>query len=266
VIEPAFVEYRLNANKRRIPVDTIITRWEDGFVPEPEEVCRLIRQVDLLFVGLPNNPSGHLLPGKLLERMAEEAQASATWLAVDEAFISLVTNGEERSLIQKIARFPRVIVLRSLTKLFALPGLRLGYVVAEPGLINRLKRMQVSWSVNGLAQRVGWVVAEPHFYAAYVKEAQTWLVRERWDLREALARAFPVRIFPGEANYLLVRIEDGRWTAWRLQQALGERGFLIRDCSMYPGLDKRYFRIAVKRRAENEALVKALADVWDKEG
>jgi threonine-phosphate decarboxylase len=260
VLEPAFSEYRLSAHKRKIPVKSVVTSWEQGFIPGADEMEQLIREVDLLFLGRPNNPSGHFITEAQLEEWAILGERFGTILAVDEAFIDFVDRGETRSFISRLTRFPHVAVLRSLTKLFALPGLRLGYVVAEESLIRRLKQMQVCWSVGGLADRVGCAVADYTFYHAYVDQVRRWLAVERKYVSEALRRFTSMEVYPGEANYLLIRT-DNTCTSDELQQQLGKRGLLIRDCSMYPGLDERYVRIAMKRREENKALIQALEEI-----
>lgn len=260
VVEPAFSEYRLAAQKREIPVQSVITGWEQDFLPKTEEMETLIRDVELLFLGRPNNPSGHFITEGQLEELALLAERFGTILAIDEAFIDFVDQGETRSFISRLSRFPHVAVLRSLTKMFALPGLRLGYAVAGENLIRRMKRMQVCWSVSGLADRIGCAVADPDFYHGYVDEVRRRLVAERKFLCQALRRFASLEVYPGEANYLLIRTIRGR-TSEQLQQQLGKRGILIRDCSMYPGLDERYFRIAVKKREDNQVLVQALGEL-----
>jgi threonine-phosphate decarboxylase len=266
VLEPAFVEYGDSARKRGIPVQAVIGCWEDGFVPELAEVERLLERCDLVFVGVPNNPTGHLVPREMLKVWAERAAEEKTWLVLDEAFIDFVEGGEERSLIGLLDRYPTTIVIRSLTKFYALPGLRLGYMVAQPEVIQRIKQQQVPWSVNALAQAAGCVALSAEVYEPYVEEVHAWLRETKQELFTQLASIPSLEVFPGLANYLLVRSCQEGVTSRFLQDELGRRGVLIRDCSMYAGLDERYFRIAVKKREENIVLIEAMKEVLVNEG
>lgn len=267
-IEPAFAEYSGSARKRGIPVFSVITSWENHFCPSLDEVKSVIEESDLLFVGAPNNPTGHLLPLPFLEEMAGFAAQAKKWLVIDEAFIDFVPDGEKRSFVHRVDSFPTTVVIRSMTKFYALPGLRLGYLIASEPVIQKLKQMQVPWSVNALAQEAGCVVLDERIRKDFAREVRVWLSEEKKRLTAELKKLHELELFSGEANYLLLRFREkmGPFTSSRLQKELGKKGFLIRDCSMYPGLNERYFRIAVKTRSANQALVCALHDLLSKEG
>ncbi|SEM69149.1 threonine-phosphate decarboxylase CobD [Lihuaxuella thermophila] len=267
-IEPAFAEYAGSARKRGIPVVSCITSWENRFVPTLDEVKSLIDESDLLIVGTPNNPTGHLLSVPFLEEMAEYAAKAEKWLVIDEAFIDFVPDGERRSFVHRVDSFPTTVVVRSMTKFYALPGLRLGYLVASEPVIKKLKQMQVPWSVNALAQEAGCVVLDESIRKDFAQEVLLWLSEEKKRLTAELKKIKELEVFPGEANYLLLRFREraGHYSADWLQHELGKKGFLIRDCSMYPGLDERYFRIAVKTSRANRVLVRAIDELISKEG
>lgn len=258
VIQPAFVEYAFSAEKRGIPVESVYTSWENGFLPGQSQWERLIREVDLLFVGRPNNPTGHLFPYELLEQMATWAERWKTWLVVDEAFLDFVDSGKNRSALQLLAVNRRVLVLRSLTKFFALPGLRLGYVVAAPDVSERLQMMRTPWNVNGLALTVGEVLMHPDVYQAHAQKVHDWLSGERSRLVREWGKLPGVTFFPSEANYALGRVADGKKQADELQRACAAQGMLIRLCANYPGLGAAYFRIAIKKPEENDRLLAML--------
>jgi threonine-phosphate decarboxylase len=266
VIEPAFREYADCAKKRGIPVESLVTRRENGFLPDEWEAIRLVNRTDLVFVGSPNNPTGHLVPTSILESMAEEAGRSGSLLVVDEAFLDFVENGETVSMIRRLDHFPGLVVVRSLTKFYALAGLRLGYLVAVAATVKELKRIKTPWSVNGLAQAVGEVILEQSVREPFARRVFEWLKVERLRLADGLS-ALGLEVFPGQANYLLVRLSpsSGKTAPW-LQEELGRRGILIRDCSMYPGLDEHYFRLAVRKPEENAVLLKIMEEVLRKEG
>ncbi|SFI96478.1 threonine-phosphate decarboxylase CobD [Thermoflavimicrobium dichotomicum] len=261
VLEPAFSEYSSSARKRNVSVQSIVSDWEKGFIPDPEEVAQLIASSDLVFIGVPNNPTGHLIPVSLLREWARMAAMKKTWLVIDEAFLDFVIKGEEHSLIREIDRYPTTFILRSMTKFYALPGLRLGYMIGHPDVLRRIKEQQVPWSVNALAQEAGAVALLPEVHAPYANEVHQWLQETRLELMELFKDFHELEVFSGEANYFLLRLTAPGYTSIWLQEELGKKGILIRDCSMYPGLDERYFRIAIKKREQNQVLVQALQEV-----
>jgi len=263
VVHPCFSEYERAARIHRCSLVSVRAREEHRFVPTEKELCSLTERSDLVFLGYPNNPTGLLLPKPVLERAAAEAARCGTILIVDEAFIDFVPDGEERSLIDRLSSYPTTLILRSMTKFYALPGLRLGYAVGRRDWIERLFRHKIPWSVNAFAQIAGEAALEDE---AYQRQAESWGVAEREDLADGLRQTGAVDVFPSETNFLLLRLRTGdagsfRTSGW-LQEQMGRKGILIRDASTFPGLDDRYVRIAVRTRRENERLIAVLRKVW----
>jgi threonine-phosphate decarboxylase len=232
-------------------VDTAFYRTteEKGFtlrrMPEPAGA-------DLLFLANPASPSGSLLTPEELLPLVEAMAESDSYIVLDEAFIDFA---EEASLKTHLRSFPRLIILRSFTKFFGIPGLRLGYLLAEPGLTVTLAQAQEPWSVNTVAQAVGVACLQDREFMARSREE---VVRERDFLLKEMSRIPGLRVFPGKVNYLLAKLTAPGWTAARLRQALLQHRILIRDASNFRGLDDRFFRVAVRRRKENEQLLRAL--------
>ncbi|MBA4601494.1 threonine-phosphate decarboxylase CobD [Thermoactinomyces mirandus] len=263
VISPAFAEYSECAEKRGIPVDHLVTAWEQDFEPETGEMVSLIKQVDLLFIGYPNNPTGHMLSSGRMEELLKLAHLFKTTLVVDEAFIDFVENGEARSLIPFTRNFPNLIVIRSMTKFFSLPGLRLGYLIAQEAMVSHIKKLQIPWSVNGLAQKIGCAVLQEDIYQEHARQVEDWIHQERDLMIGKIGKLRGFCVFPGLANYLLVRIvqPNAVHTVNELQSRLAEKGLLIRNCSNYKGLDSACFRAAIKKPGQNRLLLSALAEL-----
>ena len=267
VIHPSFIEYERAASKRGLEILPLKTGWERRFLPERGELLDWIREVDLAWVGHPNNPSGTLLSLEDLAAAADEAARWETVLAVDEAFLDFLPEPGEASLLPQLREFPTTILFRSMTKFYALPGLRLGYAVASEEWIRRLRRRQASWSVNGLAQLAGEAALQDR---EFEEKTRAWLAAERPFLLEGLHTLPQVEVLPGEVNYLLFRLElsdagSEPPSLW-LQRKLGERGIMIRDGATYPGLDGRYVRMAVRSRKENRRLLEILSEVLSSAG
>ncbi|MFC4301858.1 threonine-phosphate decarboxylase CobD [Cohnella boryungensis] len=259
VIAPCFSEYAQLAADYGAEVRTVVAKEENGFRANADELEELLEEVDLLFVGHPNNPTGMTYSLEQLREIVRLAARSSAYVAVDEAFIDFIPAEERATLLPELRDYPHVLLIRSMTKFYAIPGLRLGYTVAAPALIARMARKQVTWSVNGLALLAGQACLQPEL-ADYEARTRELIATERAFLRKEIGDRLGWRTWSGEANFLLVRTSEA-WTAADLQGALGPRGILVRSCARYEGLTERDIRIAVRGRADNERLMSALANI-----
>ncbi|MGQ9688087.1 MAG: threonine-phosphate decarboxylase CobD [Desulfobaccales bacterium] len=250
IVAPAFSEYQKALEAARVPYDFHLTTEAAGFTLEarPE-----VPEAELIFLANPASPSGALLtPQRLLPWLAAW-NAAGVWVVLDETFIDFV---EEASVKDHLRRLPRLIILRSFTKFFAIPGLRLGYLLAAPQIIDRLSALQEPWSVNSLAQAAGRACLQ---HGNYLAQTRALVAEERRYLFKGMQSLPGLHPFPGAANYLLVKLTLPGWTAARLRRCLLSRGLIVRDASNFKGLDERYFRIAVRGRKDNDRLLAGLA-------
>lgn len=214
---------------------------------------------DVLVFCNPNNPTGISYPREFLERMLEEASAREATVLLDESFF-LFTGKPLRDSFA-YSDYSHLWTVISLTKLWALPGLRLGYMVGPEQEVGLLTKNGDPWRVNALAQRAGLYCLAQEDYLSRSLE----LIRcERDFLQEELRQLEKFKVYNGEANFLLLRGEREGFSSEELCEELASRALLLRDASNYPGLDGRYFRIAVKTRRENEKLLKELQEVLQK--
>jgi threonine-phosphate decarboxylase len=249
IVAPAFSEYQEALEAASVPYDFHLTSEAGLFTLERLPAAP---GADLVFLANPASPSGALLAPDRLLAWLEAWDEAGVYVALDEAFIDFA---EEASLKTSLKRFPRLIILRSFTKFFAIPGLRLGYLLAAPELIARCAAMQEPWSVSNLAQAVGKACLQDRDYMARTRD----LVREeRQHLLQGLQALPGLTAFTGEANYLLAKLTLVGWTARTLRERLLPRGIIIRDASNFKGLDERYIRVAVRRREDNDRLLDAL--------
>ena len=213
----------------------------------------------MVYLCNPNNPTGHLVSREKVRRVASALPESV--IVVDEAFMDFVDDDGEFSAVPDVCAHPTLVVLRSLTKLFAIPGLRLGFLVAHPRRVADLRLFQEPWTVNLLAQRVG-----EHFVELdeYLRVSREEILQERRFLMDELSRLHWLRPYRGAANFLLVCIEHPRLDARTLNDFLVPRGVVVREASNFVGLDGRYFRIAVRRREDNETLVRLLHEIGER--
>ena len=211
---------------------------------------------DVAIVCNPNNPTGQLHARQELLLAAEQAQKRQAWLVVDEAFMDFVQ--PEQSLLPLTARNQHVVVLRSLTKFFAIPGLRLGYLAATPAVVQRLQQELPPWRVNTLAQVAGSASLAD---TAYQQATLALLQEQKNYLYEGLAAIPGLQPYPPAANFILVASAASGYTARQLQEQLGPHGILIRQCHNFRGLSPYYFRIAVRTQRENRILLDHLTRI-----
>ncbi len=251
IVAPAFSEYQKALEVAGVSPAFYLTSEAAGFTLDrwPEA-----GGAELVFLANPASPSGAWLPPERLLPWLAAWDAAGTFVVLDETFVDFV---EEASVKHHLRDFPRLMILRSFTKFFAIPGLRLGYLLAAPELVARLAAVQEPWSVNILAQAAGRACLQDREYMA---QTRSLTARERRYLFQGLQALPGVTPFPSAANYLLARLTLPGWTAPRLRHRLLARGIIIRDAGNFMGLDDRYFRVAVRRREDNDRLLAALAD------
>ena len=207
----------------------------------------------MAFLTTPNSVTGQLIPRAEIEKIARIALLKKRFLVIDEAFIDFV---EAESVKPLVRDNPYLIILRSLTKYYALPGLRLGYLLAHSQTVAQLAGYLEPWSVNGPAQKVALACLADEGFS--LKTAR-WLQRERNFLMQALIELKEFEPYPSSTNFLLVRIADNNG-ALELRSFLLRRKILIRACNSFAGLGSDHFRVAVRRRQDNRLLLNALRE------
>ena len=206
---------------------------------------------EAVFLCNPNNPTGQLVPPDLLAGIFDTCRDRGVRLFVDECFLELSDGGRDASLAGRLSGFPGLFVLKAFTKTYGMAGLRLGYCLSgDRELLAKMSRASQPWNVSLPAQKAGIAALGEEEFLRRSRE----LVRtERPRLKKELEK-LGLWVCPSQANYLLLKSER------RLAAPLLERGILIRDCSNYQGLGPGWYRVAVKKRRENEKLIAALAE------
>jgi len=252
VVAPAFAEYASALDRCGWECEYFTLSADTGFALDLGELERaLARGYQLIFICNPGNPTGALLDRNTIAQVLELCRASGTFAVVDEAFIDFCEGESAKEIVKD---WEGAILLRSMTKFFAIPGLRLGYAIGTQRTIAALKRLQLPWSVNCAAQVAGIASLAD---AEYREKTRVVVAAERAALAQGLQELDWLTVFPSAANYLLARIDDGR-SAAQVRERLIRAGIIIRDCSNFHGMDSRFFRVAVRSRPENERLLHAL--------
>ncbi|TFG65301.1 MAG: cobyric acid synthase [Spirochaetales bacterium] len=250
---PSYGDYREAAERCRIPVNLLPLLPEDGFNIDPDRLDKILSGMPartLVFLGQPNNPTGCLFDRERVLRVIKKYPES--FFCIDEAFADFVPGLESFTG----CGLANVAVSRSLTKFYAVPGLRIGWMYGPPGLMEALKLELPPWSVNTLAQEAGVQFIRD---AGYAKKTLALLDENRRFFMQGLSGLDGIKVYPGSANYLFCEIEKKYGNAENLFAFLLQQGIAIRRCSSFDGLDESYFRLAVRSREENGMLTAGIA-------
>jgi len=252
IVVPAYVDYERAAGLAGLGIKPFYLRKEDDFTLDFSSLDALLTADDILFLGRPNNPTGNMPSVELIRALA--ARHPETFFIIDEAFADFAP---ETETLLVPGRGDNIIILKSLTKFYAMPGLRLGGAVLNPKLAAHLKERMPPWSVNTLAQAAGAAALRNE---RYIGQTRRFVNEKREELRVAVASLPGLTVFPGAANFLLVRAEAPAPDAPEISRRLLGKGIAIRLCDNFTGLDRRFFRIAVRTERENARLVAALEE------
>lgn len=240
--------------------------------PRQEEVETLsdevLEKAKILFICNPNNPTGQLRTREEIKTLAERCKKHKTLLFVDEAFIELSDPA------QSVADLPGsnnyVFVMRSLTKDFAIPGIRMGFGIASPEMAEILNTARLSWNLGTVANATGTALLniEGGMENPYLKKARAMIRKEGEKLKAKLDRIRGFEAGEVNVNFIFVNIKKFMLNSSELSARMAARGVLIRDCASFHGLEKDYIRVAVRTAEENDRLIAVIGDViiqWGKE-
>lgn len=249
VLAPTFSEYEKAVLLAGGKVRYHMLKEEDGFAVTESILDVLSPGIDMVFLCNPNNPTGQLIAPALLEAILEKCCVNDTLLVVDECFLDFTDGNALNCFLEENSK---LILLRAFTKMYAMAGLRLGYLLcANEALLQGVRACGQSWSVSTVAQVAGLAAVSCKEWAA---NTRTLVQKERAYLRGGL-QALGLQVYPSEANFLLLK------SGVELYAPLLQRGILVRPCGNYVNLDDTYTRIAVRTHEENKQLLQAIEEV-----
>ncbi|PLX42930.1 MAG: hypothetical protein C0609_09115 [Deltaproteobacteria bacterium] len=223
----------------------------EGFAIDTEALIAEAREGDMVLFSNPGNPSGATVGREELIGLAKALGERGAFLAVDEAFIDY---SPKETVLHLAGEGQRLLVFRSLTKFYAIPGIRLGFLAAEAELVKKLAGLQVPWSVSTVAQICGVKCFEDDSWGPRSRE---YLERARSKFRSALEAIPGFTVLPSGANFLLVKLAPPAPGATSIYERLKASGTLVRHCGSF-GLGDEYLRFAVRTVGENADLVRNL--------
>lgn len=245
VIEPTFCEYRAALRAANVPVESYFLRKENDFRLNEEILTLDFSAYSAVFLCSPNNPTGFTADAAVLEAIA----ASGVRMLLDISFLELTAAPQRYEIPAFVREFPNICILRSMTKTFAMAGVRLGYALcSDTAFLEAMAQKAPCWNVSTPAQLAGIAALEER---QWLRESAANIQRAKEELSRSL-KALGLRVYEGEANYLLLYHEKP------LADKLMEQGVLVRDCSNFAGLGEGYVRLAVRTPEENRQLLGAI--------
>jgi len=248
---PTFCEYELasklvNANITFVPLKNLSI--------DAESIIKSAKNSDAIYLCNPNNPTGILSSNNI--RRILESVTFPTIILLDESFIELVSERAiSNSMLEKIGEYDNLVIVRSLTKSFGLAGLRVGYCICNPKLGRRLSSYQISWNVNGIAQKAALCALKDY---RHLKMARTLIKKEREYMQSYIKRKTKMIPIGSDVNYFLIRLKNIKSTKF-CNFLLRKDGMLVRDCATFNGLESGdYVRVSIKKHDENALLLQAL--------
>lgn len=249
ILTPSFYGYQHAL--MAVDCDMVIfpLKQEHGFLPKEDLLDVLTEDMDLLFLANPNNPTGQIMDKAFLKKLLEHCQENKILVVLDECFIEFCSSRD--SMLPEIDEYSNLILVRAFTKIYAIPGVRLGYLICScEDLRNKIEKQLPEWNLSVLGQEAGVACTKQ---SSYLKKTVSLIREERRFLAEGIKK-LGLQVFPGEANFILF------YSRIPLYDSLLKRGILIRDCSNYKGLSPGYYRIAVRQRKDNKQLLKAIGE------
>jgi threonine-phosphate decarboxylase len=228
---------------------------------EELENC-LSENTRIIFLCNPNSPTGCLYEKGDILRVIRLAAENDVLVFLDEDYIDFVDDGTRYSMADYVDEYNNLFVLRSLTKFFGLAGLRIGFGIGSPDLVKTLQNVKMPWSVNSLAM---FAAAESVKDKDFISKSRLLVSKSRKEMQQMLKTVPWLKVYPSETNFVLNEITKGDLTSTQLAEELAKKGFLIRDCEDFDGLNNRFFRVTVRRPEENRKLVEQIKAVGNPE-
>lgn len=257
VVHPTFSEYEATLFAKNVEVIRVLSKEELGFQLPVGQIMEEMRTADVLYLCTPNNPTGMMPDERDLMEIIQYGVDVRCEIVLDEAFIDFVD--ESFSFIPKLMEYPHVIVVRSMTKMYAVPGIRLGYVAANKEVIAEMKTLAPHWNVNGIAAHIGAICLREEGYRLQAIEHSN---REREQLSGFLLEN-GCQVTSSVTNFLSFTLGTHRDSGTMYVDLL-RKGIVLRHSENFRGMDGRWFRIGMKKSTEMTVLKEELTE-WFKE-
>jgi threonine-phosphate decarboxylase len=257
---PSFTEYEKAA--LRVGGEPVFVQLPENFALETESVKKAITDdTRTLCICNPHSPSGTLYCRETILELVDFCHKKDIILSIDENYIEFTGKAQETTMAGYVKKYENLFVIRSVTKFYGMPGIRLGYGIAAERLIDMLQVDRQPWSINSLA---GFATLAAFKDTEFIENTKRTIAKERAHFAKMLGEIGDLHVFPSETNFLLVKIFNKKITSTVLKEEMAKEGILIRDCSTFVGLDDSYFRVTIRSFEENLKFIKALKEALKK--
>ena len=213
---------------------------------------------DVIWITNPHNPTGQLWEKNSLEELIKKYKL----VICDEAFLSITPNGEKESLIPLTKKYDNLLVLRSLTKIFNIPGLRLGYVIGSSKKLAQWEIKRDPWPLNSFAIKAGIeILSNKEFYEEWIKQIHSWINIERQRVYEKLSKIEKLKLHNSSTNFFLI---ESKTSLVPNIKYLENKGILLRECTSFRFLDEKWARISLQSPEKNNILCKEIQNSFKK--
>ena len=247
VIAPSFSEYEEALRSVGAEVEYYYLCEEENFQIREDYVDKLSEEIDMIFLCNPNNPTGQTIDRDMLIKILDRCKKQNIVVILDECFLEFLDEPNRYEMSDLREEYPNLLIIKAFTKIFSMPGLRLGYAISSnQDILEEMSWKLQQWNVSVPAQMAG--VAALEKPKEYIRQTREYVSGQREYMRNIMKMMGYV-VFASKANYLFFKGRPG------LEKEALEAGFLIRDCQNYEGLSEGFYRIAVRTKEENERLI-----------
>lgn len=249
---PTFGEYEEAVLSVDSNIEYYYLKEDNNWIIDEDIINYINYDIDMIFICNPNNPTGTLTKKEVIINIARKALITNTIVAIDESFLDFVRDGERYSVINLLKEYNNIFIIKSMTKLFAIPGIRIGYGICKnKEIISKMELASVPWNINILAEKAA---LESLKDREYIDKTISYIEEEKEYLYKELIKFNDIKVFNPSVNFIMFKIKNNI----DLKMELMKENIIIRGCNNYIGLDDSYYRVAVRTREENKNLIIAL--------
>ncbi len=260
LLSPSFTEYEIAVDTAETEKIFYLLREEDDFMVKEDILDRIGPDIDMFFICNPNNPTGKLIDNDLMKRILDKCCENDTCLVIDESFMDFSERFSECTMVGEAEKYDNLIILKSFTKMYSFPGLRLGYGISKDmDVVEKLEKVRPPWAVSNIAESAGIAACSltkhPENTRKFIKREKKKMCFQLSNLEEA-----GVRYIASDTDFILFTAPDVDHRS--LYDLMLEKKILIRRCGDFRGLDSHWYRISINDAPSNEKLIQAMKEIY----